>query len=176
MNYICILRGINVSGHNVLKMDNLKVSLSELKLENIVTYIQSGNVVFSSVEPAANLESLIQQKILKDFGYEVPVQVKSLETVEKAFKEHPFSLMTEDLSLLHITFLGHTPDQKRIQNLQEMKFTDQFEIRNDAVYLYCPNGYGRTKLNNTFLEKLLAVQATTRNMKTVKKLIELGRL
>jgi len=175
--YICLLRGINVSGKNIIKMDALKQMFESLGATNVKTYIQSGNVVFQyKDEKPVALETLITSRILADFGFDVPVQVLSSEKLKRIVENNPFLKdSSKDEAFLHLTFLSEPP-QKIDQEILFSKKTGNEEIViTDAVaYLYCPHGYGGTKLNNNFLENKLKVQATTRNWKTTLKLLEMA--
>ena len=174
--YICILRGINVSGHKLIKMDALKKLFEELKFQNVRTYIQSGNVVFESKKvDTKSLENKIEKQILKTFGFEVPVLVKEKDEFKKVIDHNPFlTKRNEDDSKLHVTFLSSEPDTANISKLSDIKFNnDEFVISEKSIYLFCPDGYGNTKLSNNFFENKLKVSATTRNWKTI---VELGRM
>lgn len=175
--YICILRGINVSGHKIIKMDELKNMFQKLKFNEVQTYIQSGNVIFKSEEiNTKQLEEIIHSKILEVFGFEVPVLVKSSQDLKTIFESNPFlQNRSEDIAKLHVTFLSDIPTKDRIDKLSEQTYdSDEYQIMNDVVYLFCPiNSYGNTKLSNQFLESKLKLNATTRNWKTLSQLISL---
>lgn len=172
MNYIALLRGINVSGKNKLPMADLRALCEELGWQKVQSYIQSGNLKFEwegeAKTAAANLSQVIQEK----FGYEVPVLVKPQAYFQKALK-NPFLIEKPDLELksLHVTFLENTPAPENIATLATKDHkADQWKVVEDRVYLHCPNGYGRTKLTNNYLERHLGATATTRNWKTLNKL------
>ena len=172
--YISILRGINVSGKNIIKMDALREMYEKLFFGSITTYIQSGNIVFRSVETKPEkLEKDISNQIKKDFGFDVPVIVLTVDNLQRIIDDNPFS---QDQNFSHITFLASKPEKYDIKTIEEKKSgREEVHIADDAVYLYCPDGYGSTKLNNTFLERKLKVGATTRNLKTVNKLLQIAR-
>lgn len=175
--YISILRGINVSGQKLIKMDALKKMYEKLNFENIKTYIQSGNVIFSSNEKEAkNLEKIISSKIQTEFGFDVPVIVLSVKTLENIIKQNPFTKDDlKDLSFLHVTFLADKTENFDKETIIEKRLSnEEIEFTPNAIYLYCPNGYGKTKLNNSFLEAKLKVKATTRNWKTTNELLKLA--
>lgn len=175
--YICLLRGINVSGHKIIKMEQLRKSLEALGLENVATYIQSGNVVFSaSQQSPETLCKKIQEKILRDFGFLVPVTIKSSEEVSKAIRNNPFPKEKNvDESRLHITFLSKPPETAGLQALERLPAKpDRFHYSGTEIYLHCPNGYGGSKLSNNTLERLLKVSATTRNWTTINRLHEMS--
>jgi len=174
--YIALLRGINVSGKNMIKMNELLIHLSSLNFKNIRTYIQSGNIIFESDLMDENLlEKSIHEKILSMFGFDVPVLVKNADAWKKVHNSNPFILeRNEDIDKLHVTFLSDIPNQEFISKLVDYKdVVDEFILDSNIVYICCHNGYGKTKLNNTFFESKLKVSATTRNWKTVIKLMEM---
>ena len=161
-------------------MAELRQQLSALKLDNLQTYIQSGNLVFSSPETDSKaLASQIKQNIFDTYGFEVPTHVWRKEEWGRDFlPEAPSYLQkAEEIAKLHVTLLAGTPHLRtRNRLLSQVHFPpDEFIIKGQAIYLYCPNGYGRTKLTNTFWERKLKVSATTRNWKTVTKLKGNGR-
>jgi uncharacterized protein (DUF1697 family) len=175
--YISILRGINVSGHKMIKMDALKNMYGELKFKDIQTYIQSGNVIFRhTASPVSGLEQKIKKKILDSFGFDVPVLVREVEEIRKVLKNNPFvNKRNEDVSKLHVTFLSEEPSRENLAKAQAVSSApDEFVVQGRTVYLFCPNGYGNTKLNNTFFETKLKVTATTRNWKTTCELLNIA--
>lgn len=176
--YISILRGINVSGHNLVKMDALHKSYEGLGFQSVTTYKQSGNLIFTARGSEINeLEQIISERIEKDFGIAVPVIVLTIDKLKYIIDNNPFLKdPSKDLTFLHATFLVSKPanyNQKDIedkrQNGEEVFFTD------NVVYLYCPKGYGRTKLTNNLLETKLKVSATTRNWKTTSELLTIAQ-
>ncbi|MEM6686946.1 MAG: DUF1697 domain-containing protein [Bacteroidota bacterium] len=170
MKYIAILRGINVSGSKKLPMAELRTLLSNLNLTDVKTYIQSGNVVFTSDEQEQQkLGNLISEAIKKQYDYEVPVLVKTIAQWKNAMANNPY--IDKDISKQAITFLATTPAETTFEiNSKD----DEFTIINSEVYLYCPNGFGRSKLTNNLFERKLKTQATTRNWKTIHKLLEMA--
>jgi uncharacterized protein (DUF1697 family) len=175
--YISILRGINVSGQKLIKMDALKKTFENLKLENVRTYIQSGNVIFSGNETnEKELEEKIGKQIETDFGYHVPVIVLTAEKLKQLIEQNPFAKDTEkEIGFLHVTFLAGKPQQDDIKSIEDKKQKgEEIQISDKAVYLYCPHGYGKTKLTNSFIEGKLKVKATTRNWKTTNELLSMA--
>jgi len=175
--YISILRGINVSGQKLIKMDVLRKMVENLGFEKVKTYVQSGNVVFKAEETSfKEMEEKISAQIEKDFGFQVPVIVLDAEKLKQIIESNPFLKDTEkEVNFMHVTFLSNKPnefDKKSIedkkQEKEEIRFTDH------AVYLYCPNGYGKTKITNNFIETKLKVLATTRNWKTTNELLRIA--
>jgi len=174
--YATILRGINVSGQKKIRMADLTKLYESLGFTNVRTYIQSGNVVFESVpgEPG-KLVLDIEQAIRNTYDFEVPVMVRTRAEIRAAIRSNPFLKETGiDVTKLHLTFLEHAPEKSSVQTFDPGSIgQDRYLIKDDNVYLYCPGGYGKTRLSNTFLEKQLGVRATTRNWKTVNALHDL---
>lgn len=161
----------------MIKMDALKKMYEDLNFENVRTYIQSGNVIFQyNQSELTDLEERIASQIKTQFGFEVPVMIFSIEELKIIIERNPFrSDKSKDISHLHVTFLSSPPEQDNFETLEQAKSTGEEIILNDkAIYLYCPNGYGKTKLTNTFLERKLKVRATTRNWKTINELVSIA--
>jgi uncharacterized protein (DUF1697 family) len=169
--YISILRGINVGGHKMVNMEVLRQLYSDLGFANVQTYIQSGNILFQCRTTSAEaLSASIGRAIVAAFGFEVPVLVMESSDLKEIVQNNPFvSDRHEDIAHLHVTFLSAEPPSVQLQN--ESFRPDEFVIRDKVVYLFCPKGYGNTKLNNNFLEQKLHVTATTRNWKTTVELL-----
>ena len=175
--YIAILRGINVSGHKLIKMDTLRKLFDSMGFKNTKTYIQSGNVVFQGKQAKTqDLEKKIASSIQKEFGFKVPVLVKEVDELEVVLKNNPFiNKRKEDVTKLHVTFLSAEPEKAFIEKIKEGNYAaDEFIVIGKTVYLFCPNGYGNTKLSNTFFENKLKVTATTRNWKTINELVTMA--
>ena len=175
--YISILRGINVSGKNRIKMTELRQLYLNLGFINIQTYIQSGNVVFQTESTDIKvLESLITEEISNNFGFQVPVIVLTINLLESALNNNPFlSDSTKDPAFMHFTFLSDIPQKELVDKISEKDYSpDEYRFVDKTIFLYCPGGYGNTKLTNTFFEKKLRATATTRNLQTVKQLISLS--
>ncbi len=172
--YIAFLRGINVSGQKKIKMADLRLSLEKMGLGNIRTYIQSGNLVFqSNSQNKAVLEEQITQQIAKDFGFEVPVIITSPNAIQQILEHNPFK--AQDLARCYFVFLKNNPDPEHIDQFYQLKYeNEQFHITDSCVYLYCNAGYGKAKLNNNLIEQKLKVMATTRNLRTLQKMLELA--
>ncbi len=176
--YICLLRGINVSGQKKIKMTELKESLEKLRFKDVVTYIQSGNIVFKSgINSISDLQNKIQEIILKDFGLHVPTLVKTPQEVLEAYEHNPFrNDDAKDPKQFYIVFLKEIPRPENIAHLATYDYSPEAYILKDKIiYFYAANGAGRAKMNNNFFEKKLKVLATTRNWKTTHKLIELSQ-
>ena len=173
--YVAILRGINVSGQRVILMKDLKALFQKAGYENIMTYIQSWNIVFQSPEKDREiLAKKITELIKNHFNFEVPVLIIPAHEIEKIITENPYNDGKKDIAKLHVTLLWNRPDVKLLSTTRDEKFqSDEFTISDTVIYLYCPDGYGMTKFSTTFFEKKLGVNATTRNWKTITALHDL---
>ena len=171
-----MLRGINLGSRNKVAMAELRTLVEALGAEDVKTYVQSGNVVFTlPAQAVSKLEKTLQDGIKKQFGLDVPVVVRTKEQLAKVRDNNPFRRKTKDPKALHVTFLAGKADAKGAKELSAQDWTpDQLAVKSTEVFLLCPNGYGVSKLGNAFLEKKLGVTATTRNWNTVNKLIELA--
>ena len=175
--YIALLRGINVSGQKIIKMDRLRESLKQLDFAKTQTYIQSGNIIFSCEKTDhLILETKISKLILENWDFEVPVIVRELGELIKIKNGNPFLKdVGIDTSKLHVSFLSNTPKKESINGLSNFKSpSEQFIIIEKEMYFYFPNGVGKSKLTNKLLERKLSVTCTSRNWRTVNKLIEIG--
>jgi uncharacterized protein (DUF1697 family) len=176
--YIALLRGINVGGHKIIKMDQLRKAFEELGFENVATYVQSGNVVFKSgTKASADLSKTIEEMLLRRFSMSVPVIVRTADELGEVLTNNPFLKERGlDVTRLHVTFLSLTPQKAAIKGLDAIAAgPDRFHCRGREIYLHCPNGFAGTKLSINAFEKVLAVGATTRNWNTVNRLLEMAR-
>jgi uncharacterized protein (DUF1697 family) len=173
--YVALLRGINV-GQNTLKMERLRQLWSELGFKNVTTYVQSGNVVFEAEGSPSSLPSAIEPRLAGETRLPVAVLVRTPAELKSSISRNPFLKEKGiDQSRLHVTFLAGAPGKDALRKLTAVNAgPDRFHLSGKEVYLYCPNGYGRTKLSNNALERVLSVKATTRNWNTVNKLYEIA--
>ena len=175
---IAILRGINVGGNKKILMADLKSMFEGLGYSEVLTYIQSGNVIFTSENHITETEmaEAIEIAIKNKFGFDVPVIVLAAKEIQNTFKNNPFYGATDtDISKLHMTFLADEPKIELLNKIQALDFSpDKFDIIGRTVFIYCEGKYHQSKLTNNFFESKLKTSATTRNLKTVKKLCELS--
>ncbi len=174
--YIALLRGINVSGQKKIKMAELRQQLAELNIGNIATYIQSGNIVFTSAETNASaLEEAIHQLIVKHYGFEVPVLVLTPQQLQQAIAAHPWPGDELRTTKSYFTFLFETPTPEGIAALEAFDLgDDEWVLKGTTLYAYFPNGAGRSKMSNNLVERKLKVTATARNWNTVHKLVAMA--
>lgn len=174
--YLALLRGINVSGHNMIKMDALKKMLENMGFQNVETYIQSGNVFFDSEEEnAAGVGFKIKQEISKVFGYDVPVIMISKTDLELCFKNNPYLKEKEcDIKKLYVAFISKELTAAAINDLKISNFKpDEAAIDSNRIYIKYAIGAGKTNLDQKYIEKKLNVVSTIRNWNTVTKLLEI---
>ncbi len=171
--HIALLRGINVGGHKKMKMANLKLLLEELGFADVATYIQSGNVIFST-KIENGLEKIISEAILSRFGFEVPVLVKTISEIEIILTSCPFS--EEQKAASYFTLLNKAPSNDLANEVSMLIYPhEEFVITQNCVYFFSEKSYSDAKCNNNFFEKKLKVTATTRNYRTLVKLLELAK-
>lgn len=171
--YIILLRGINVSGQKKILMADLRELLNSSGFGEVQTYIQSGNIIIASEATAENVSEKIQKKVFEEYKFEVKVFVLTPQELQQTVEENPFAAdETKDVSRTYVTFLEEQP--KNTEALKGFKFPEEeFVLKGRSIYFYSPNSYGRAKMNNNFFEKKLGLQATTRNWRTITKLIEM---
>jgi len=172
--YVALLRGVNV-GQNILKMDRLREVCSAMKLRNARTYVQSGNLVFEGQGSAAHWSEALERKLAGETRLPVTVIVRTAAEMGKVLAGNPFLRGKGiDTTRLHVTFLQDAPARSAVEALGKVNAgADRFQWAGKEIYLHCPDGYGRSKLANSAIEKILSLRATTRNWNTVKKLHEI---
>jgi uncharacterized protein (DUF1697 family) len=175
--FVAILRGINVGGKRMIKMEALKQLFASLGFSKIETYIQSGNVFFQCKKISEEkLAATIAKEIESVFAFDVPTIVKNVDELKQIITNNPFTKdKNKQVEFLHVTFLAITPTKENVDAITKLSFGDDaFAIINKAVYLYCPNSYSNSKLTNGFFENKLKVIATTRNWKTCNELVSIA--
>lgn len=168
--YIALLRGINVGGKNIVKMQELRNTLAKLGFTNITTYIQSGNIVFESTKNTEQIQLEMEMIIEKDFGLIVPVIIRTVQEFQQIINELPKFPNDE---FVHIAFLSketsYSPEELSVIG----KGTDeQFYISGREIYLYLPSGMQKAKIPNSIQKK--SVTVTIRNIRTIHKLLEVA--
>jgi uncharacterized protein (DUF1697 family) len=176
MIHLCLLRGINVSGHNMIKMDALKTTLEAIGFQNVQTYIQSGNVfVDTDEENSAKVGFQIKQEIFKAFGHEVPIVVIAKSDLENCFKNNPFLKEKEvDTKKLYVAFVSIALRSDSINDLKMSQVKpDEANIDETRIYIKYAVGAGKTRFDQKYIEKKLNVTATIRNWNTVTQLLKM---
>ncbi|HXY45788.1 MAG TPA: DUF1697 domain-containing protein [Acidimicrobiales bacterium] len=180
--YVALLRGINLGGHNKVPMGELRALCRRLGLEDVATYIQSGNVVFSSpLDDRAQLTGEIESAIAAAFGFDVPVVLRSEAQLGGVLGSNPFLQAGREETVLSVGFLAAEPEPARLGVLLAHPLAspppggDEFVVRGQEVFLHHPNGYGRSKLTNSYFDRKLGTVVTVRNWRTVTTLWEMSR-
>lgn len=174
--HLALLRGINVSGHNMIKMEALKTTLENIGFQNVQTYIQSGNVfVDCEEENQAKVGFQIKQEIFKVFGHEVPIVVIGKKDLENCFKNNPFLKEKEvDTKKLYVAFISIALQSTSMNDLKISQVKpDEAHIDESRIYIKYAVGAGKTRFDQKYIEKKLNVTATIRNWNTVTQLLKL---
>jgi len=173
--YIAFLRGINVGGHKLIKMADLRQSLEMMGLRNVQTYIQSGNILFESEKEASQLAQRIEQQIQTTFGFFVPVMLRTSVEFEQIMENCPFNFdaLLENESI-HISLLSEVPTQKEMTHLDKFQNdVEKYRIEGKEIYLFLSQSIRDSKLAIQ-LQKV-GVSSTSRNWKTIIKLATKAR-
>ncbi|QZT37933.1 DUF1697 domain-containing protein [Halosquirtibacter xylanolyticus] len=172
--YIVLLRGINIGNHHKVKMAELRSQLESVGFLNVQSYIQSGNVIFES---AILNKTQIKQKLIAllstHYDFDIPIQVYTKRDLQHIIDNNPYDSSSEEkVKQLHVTLLSSSPSLELIDVLAKIDTAnDTFEVINNAVYIHCEGPYHKTKLGNSFIEKKLSCEATTRTWRTIIKIM-----
>jgi uncharacterized protein (DUF1697 family) len=176
--YISFLRGINMTGHNTIKMTDLGDLYRKLGLKDVETYIQSGNVIFSGDDRSNEYELglMIEKAISEKFNYIVPVMIRTYRELADLFTSNPFLEEPDfDPSKMAVIFLHSEPSDNQLQKVTNVSYPpDKFKIINREIFIYCPNGFGTTKIYTNFFEKKMKVSGTGRNWKTITTILSMS--
>ncbi|MCB0478474.1 MAG: DUF1697 domain-containing protein [Crocinitomicaceae bacterium] len=168
-NYASLIRGINVSGKNIVKMAELRTALEKAGLKEVQTYIQSGNILFSSEQEQEYGGEIIRNVLDSEFDVQAPVVTFDLAYLEKVMEANPYK--NEDPKKVAIGFLNTTPEIMDLPGVVDEKYA----IGENCIYLFYPSGMGKSKLSNAVIEKKMNVVSTMRNLNTCGKLVDLLR-
>jgi len=175
--YIAFLRGINVSGQKLIRMKDLKLLMESIGFMRVQTYIQSGNLVFCAPKSdSRQIAKRIAEVISVKYNFQVPVFVRTSGEMNTIAMNNPF--LTGRLlqtNKLYVTLLSNIPADNITEVLEKSGLTSEFySMKGEEIYLYLPEGSGKTKWTNTFFEKKLKVSATTRNWATINQLVTMA--
>ena len=172
--YICLLRGINVGGNRIIKMDHLKAWFKQLGAVNASSFIQSGNIIYQAKK--AIPVKAIADRIEKETGFLVPVIQLTIKEFETIILSNPYLKQKKDPAFFHVFFLSAFPNPNKMDTVKKkIEATDVFEIWENALYQFCPNGYSQSKLTNSLIDKSLGLVSTTRNWKTCLSILEMAK-
>lgn len=174
--HLALLRGINVSGHKMIKMDALQKALESIGFQNVQTYIQSGNVfVTTEEESPTKVGFLIKQEISKSFGFDVPVIVIGKKDLQDCLERNAFLHQADvDVKKLYVAFLAsELPENTMSQINFNFIQPDELQLDGTRVYIKYDTSPAKTRLDNNWIEKKMNVVSTIRNWNTTNKLLEL---
>ncbi len=174
--YVALLRSVNVAGHGRIAMNELRASFEDLKYRDVTTYIQTGNVLFSTGSKSeATIVAAIEQRLAEEFGDSPAVILRTVPDLLRIGTASPYQKAGANPSRHHVTFLATKPAPEVLRALAlPPSGRDQLVVDGREVYVHTPDGYAETKYTGTFLERRLGVVSTTRNWNTVTKLCELA--
>lgn len=172
-----MLRGVNLGPHNRIKMDALREMYESLKLEDPRTYVQSGNVIFRTKQKnGPQLAKNIQDAIQKKFGCSPEVILRTADEMRTAIAANPFPGEVErEPGKVLVTFLAAQPAREAESNLAKFAaLPEKLHLKGRQLYIYFPNGAGRSKLPWSAVEKLLKVTGTARNWNSVQAILAIA--
>lgn len=174
--YICLIRGINVGGNNLLKMDALRALCEAVGLKGAKTYLQSGNVVFRSNLDRGALAKRIEEGIRKSSGFEAKVILRTADEIREVIAANPFTTGPQrNPKALLVAFLGGPISKDAKALLSKLKIeSEELHFGDQEIYLYLSDGIAGSKLSNALTEKKIGVNVTARNWNTVTALLQLA--
>jgi uncharacterized protein (DUF1697 family) len=173
--HILLLRGINLGPNRRVAMPRLREVLADAGFEAVRTYVQSGNIVLSSDEPADKVAAKCERVIAKEFGFDVPVVVRTRAELAQVVKRNPLGKVATEPKRYQVSFLDREPDAKLVKELKTLAADkEEFVAHGREFYAWHPEGVARSKLWNKLAGKGLGVTATARNWTTVETLLEMA--
>ena len=187
--YLALLRGINVGGQHEVPMARLRALLTGLGFADVRTHLRSGNVLFRTTGPDGagavvsdpkgeseiRLETRLETALREEFGFEVPVLVRTPDELRRALDDSPWSGAELDASKVLLLFVREQPAPNHFAELDAERFApDQFRLIDRVVYCYFPNGMGRSKLGPALQAVRPQLTMTGRNWRTVRTLLEMA--
>jgi uncharacterized protein (DUF1697 family) len=175
LKHVALLRGINVGGKNKLPMATLRAIFEDLGCVDVATYIQSGNVVFeASAALAKQLPDRVAARIADDLGLTVPVVLRSATALRKIAAADPFADAPVDDKWRSVMFLGEQPTAARAKAFDpDTSNGETYALIESEVHLVFPEGIAKSKFTNTYVDRALDTVSTTRNWRTVHRLLEM---
>jgi uncharacterized protein (DUF1697 family) len=177
-SYIAFLRGVNMTGHNSIKMADLSNLFIKMGFSDAETYIQSGNVIFTDhgdILPS-DFSKTIEKEILQKFNYIVPSMIRTSQELTDLLSVNPF-LGERDFNpaKMAVMFLHEEPSASQLMKVADVDYPpDKFKIIGRDIFIFCPNGFGKTKLYTNFFEKKMGVTGTARNWKTITTILNIA--
>lgn len=167
-----------MAGHNSVKMNDLTDLFVRLGFTCTETYIQSGNVIFDfdGKESVQDISFRIEKAIVERFNYIIPVMIRTVHEMKEVVSSNPF-LKEEnfDPAKMAVIFLHEECKSSQLQKVADINYPpDKFKIAGREIFIYCPNGFGKTKLYTNFFEKKMGVTGTARNWKTIINILDIA--
>jgi uncharacterized protein (DUF1697 family) len=180
MRYVALLRGINVGGNTMIKMEDLRETFEALGFKNVTSYINSGNLAFDvgsaheskgSSQNESNLIAKIESAIERDSGKAIPVMVRERSDIGRILQNNPFDGQFESHKEMHVLFMkDEMPKDKQTQLLEHQTESERFVVDGREIYCHLKLGVADSLLGKGFIDKKLKVSITGRNWRTVEKL------
>jgi len=175
---IALLRGVNVGGNKKVPMARLRELFERLGHRAVRTYVQSGNVVFTAGDPSASdgeLARAVEQAIEEELGFSAAVTIRTRDELAAVLAADPFAGVADHPSRYHVFFLADEVDPDRLADVDRARYEpERFALRGRELYLWTPEGLGRSPLAKVLTERRLGVAATARNWRTVTTLLEIA--
>ncbi len=174
--YVALLRGVNVGGSHMLPMKDLKLLFEQNGCISVRTYIQSGNVVFqSAISDAGRLAKQVAAAVSKGRGFEPRVLVLTRSELARAAANNPFPEAEGNPKSVHLFFLADPAKNANLKSMEALRArSERFALKGKVLYLHTPDGFGTSKLAAR-AERLLGVEATARNWRTVTTLLDMAK-
>jgi uncharacterized protein (DUF1697 family) len=174
--YVALLRSVNLGSYGRIAMTDLRESFARLGYDDVVTYIASGNVLFSTPSKSEKaIVDAIEAQLSEDFGDAPAVLLRTVAELRRIGTASPYAKAAASPARHHVTFLATAPSKDVLKRLElPPSGQDELVVDGREVYVHTPNGYAETKYTGSFLERRLGVVSTTRNWNTVTKLCELA--
>ena len=175
--WIAMLRGINVGAHHRIKMEDLRSLFVSLKCEDPQTYVQSGNVIFRAKEKnEPQLTKKIADGIERKFGFRCEVVLRSIVEMQAAVKANPFAKRKDvEPGKLLVNFLAHEPGPGAPAAIAAFKdYPEELHLIGRELYIYFPDGAGKSKLPWAAVDKWLKTPGTARNWNSVTKMLAMA--
>jgi uncharacterized protein (DUF1697 family) len=172
-----MLRGINVGGHSIIKMDALRTLYASLEFQDPQTYVQSGNVIFKTAELNRKLiAARIQQGIQKKFSCCPEIILRTLPELRSVVASNPFAGHANiEPSKLLVSFLASNPAKDAQEKLRAFAdYPEKLHLIGRELFIHFPDGAGKSKLPWSRLDKLLTTAGTARNWNSVNKMLAIA--
>jgi uncharacterized protein (DUF1697 family) len=176
--YLALFRAVNVSGHNIIKMEHLRKLMETEGYKNVATYIQSGNVVFTTDETdKAKIKREMETLLYREYGHDVFNFILDEAELQKAVENNPYTKAEPEPQGVKKYFVTFLSGEATTQGLDQMKkynrSDDEFKAIGSVIYLKLSRSAADSKLTNSFIESKMSLKSTTRNWNTTLKLLEM---